>query len=465
MRALEKQSGAHSQVVDVDSLVPTQTGTARIRSASSPAMKILHVSYGDLGGGAARASYRLHRALIDAGVVSRMWVQRKVSDDWTVTGRDGRGQRAIVSARGVLGVYAASLQRMTGTALRSVNMLPSRWARAINRSDADVVHLHWVNSEMMSIEDIGRIRKPLVWTLHDMWAFCGAEHYAPDGSEARWRRGYDAANQPAGHRGVNMDRWTWERKRRAWRTPMHIVCPSHWLADCARDSKLMNGWSVSVVPNTLDVDVFKPQDRDFCRAALNLPADRRIMLFGAIGGSADPRKGYDLLLAALKHLPIREHAQPILCTIFGQSEPHSPPELPVPARWMGFLHDDVMLALLYGAADVMVVPSRQENLVQTGVEAQACGCPVVAFDSTGLRDVVQHLVTGYLVEPFNVEALAGGIAYILEDDARRADLGRAARERAVRLWSPSAVVPQYVEAYQAAMALRSRHRPGDQMRQ
>jgi glycosyltransferase involved in cell wall biosynthesis len=331
-------------------------------------------------------------------------------------------------------------------------MLPSRWARAIDSSDADVVNLHWISAEMMSVEDIGRIDKPLVWTLHDMWAFCGAEHYSPDGPQARWRHGYDAANRPAGDRGLDMDRWTWKRKRKAWRNAMHIVCPSNWLARCARESALMHEWSVSAIPNTLDLNVFKPQDRGFCRAALNLPADRRIVLFGAIGGGQDPRKGYDLLLEALRHLAARDEAQVILCTIFGESEPHPSPGLPVPTRWMGFLHDDVVLALLYGAADVMVVPSRQENLVQTGTEAQACGCPVVAFDGAGIRDVVQHLETGYLAEPFDAADLASGIAYILENGARRLKLGKAARERALRLWSPSVVVPQYLEVYLAAIA-------------
>lgn len=414
-------------------------------------MKILHISHSDLGGGASRAAYRIHHALIDAGLMSRMWVQRKLSDDWMVRGRHGRGQSAIVSARGTLGTYATYLQHTTNVSLYSFNMLPSRWAQAINSSDADVINLHWISAEMMSVEDIGRIRKPLVWTLHDMWAFCGAEHYSPDGPEARWRHGYNAANRAAGDRGLDMDRWTWQRKRKAWRNAMHIVCPSNWLAKCARDSILMHEWSVSAIPYTLDINVFKPQDRDFCRAALNLPADRRIVLFGAIGGSQDLRKGYDLLLAALRHLAAWDPAQEILCTIFGESEPHPSSGLPVPTRWMGFLHDDVALALLYGAADVMVVPSRQESLGQTGSEAQACGCPVVAFGSTGLRDVVQHLATGYLAEPFDAEDLARGIAYILEDDARRIELGKTARERAVRLWSASAVVPQYLKVYRAAI--------------
>jgi glycosyltransferase involved in cell wall biosynthesis len=338
-------------------------------------------------------------------------------------------------------------------------MLPSRWAQAINRSDADVVNLHWISAEMMSIEDIGRIRKPLVWTLHDMWGFGGAEHYASDGSQARWRRGYSTENRPPGTR-LDMDRWTWERKRKSWRHAMHIVCPSNWLAKCARDSILMREWSVCAIPNTLDLEVFKPQDRGFCRAALNLPPDRRIVLFGAIGGGRDPRKGYDLLLAALRWWVAQKRPQDVLCTIFGESEPHPAPELPVPIRWMGFLHDDVALALLYGAADVMIVPSRQENLVQTGTEAQACGCPVVAFDSTGNRDVVQHLTTGYLAEPFQVEDLAQGIGYVLADDARRIELGSAARERAERLWSPSTVLPQYLKIYRAAIDARSCNKSG-----
>jgi hypothetical protein len=237
-------------------------------------MKILHISLSDLYGDAARAGYRLHRALIEAGLMSRMWVQHKVSDDWTVKGREGKAQRVIVPARKNLGAYAASLQGRPSAALHSVSMLPSRWAQAINRSDDDVVNLHWVNSEMMSVEDIGRIRKPLVRTLHDMWAFCGAEHYATDGPEARWRRGYNAANRPARHSCMDVDRWTRERKRRAWRKPMHSVCPSNWLARCAGESALMHEWSVSTIPHTL---VQKNKLRSPLRPVVATQNDARVL--------------------------------------------------------------------------------------------------------------------------------------------------------------------------------------------
>ena len=118
---------------------------------------------------------------------------------------------------------------------------------------------------------------------------------------------------------------------------------------------------------------------------------------------------------------------------------------------MGHLHDDVTLALLYSAADVVVVPSRQENLPQSGTEAHACGCPVVAFDCTGLSDVVVDGETGYLARPYDIEDLANGIRWVLEDSVRHARLCVASRNRALRLWSPGVVVPQYIAVYEAAI--------------
>src|SRR5262249_41322804 len=155
-----------------------------------------------------------------------------VSDDWTIRGPDGRGGDFVGRMRGVLGAQTNRLHGTDDIGLRSIGIFPSHLPQAINRSDADVVHLHWVSAETMSVEDIGRIRKPVVWTAHDMWPFCGAEHYAPDGPNARWRCGYTAANRPVAQWGIDIDRWTWRRKRRAWRNAMHIVCPSRWLASC-----------------------------------------------------------------------------------------------------------------------------------------------------------------------------------------------------------------------------------------
>ncbi|MGL4220826.1 MAG: glycosyltransferase family 4 protein, partial [Shewanella sp.] len=407
----------------------------------------LHVSHSDISGGAARAAYRLHRAQLAAGIDSRMLVRSKKSDDWSVQGPVSRLEKLVNIVRGSIGQLLMRLQRSQNVNFHSGDWLPSRLAKKINASDIDVVNLHWVAGETMSIEDIGRIKKPIVWTMHDMWPFCGTEHVTDYDTNARWRKGYTKANRGDGERGLDLDRYVWLRKLKAWQHPIHIVAPSRWLAECAKGSKLFEDKSINVIPNTLNTDVYKPLNNAFCREALNLPSDKKIILFGAMGGGRDPNKGYDLLVAALEHLSVSLNADDVFCVVFGQSKPQQEPELPFKNLWLGHIHDDTTLALLYNAATVMVVPSRQENLPQTVTEAQACGTPVVAFNCTGLTDVVEHQQTGYLAKPYDNQDIAVGLQCLLENPADCERLGLNARQRAEELWSKDSVVEQYHKIY------------------
>jgi glycosyltransferase involved in cell wall biosynthesis len=405
------------------------------------------ISHADDGGGAARAASRLQRALRERGVPATMKVRHKHGDDPYVESCTGLLLKAADLMRPAIGRALSSLQRTSSTALHSANWLPSRWASQLNATSADVVNLHWIGNETISIEDIGRIRKPIVWTLHDMWAFCGAEHLADDIPAARWRTGYTAGNRALPSSGIDLDAHTWRRKRQAWRRPMQIVTPSNWLASCVRGSPLMSDWPVAVIPNALDTGRFQPLDRAFCRQALNLPRNGILIAFGALGGGQDPNKGFDLLREAFARTRANAVMRDVSCIVFGESQPTGELDFPVPIRWLGRLHDDFSLALLYGAADVTVVPSRQENLPQIATEAQACGCPVVAFDCSGLADAVLHQRTGYLARPYDACDLAAGISWILADSERRQLLAADARNRAIRLWHPDVVVKQYVEIY------------------
>jgi hypothetical protein len=152
-------------------------------------VKVLLVNFSDAGGGAARAAHRLHEALDAAGIACTMKVRDKRRANASIDGPAGPVSRMSDALRIRAGWALQRLQCSADTAVRSVNLLPSDWSRAINGSDADVVHLHWLGNDTMSISDIGRIEKPVVWTLHDMWAFCGSEHLADTGPSARWRGG------------------------------------------------------------------------------------------------------------------------------------------------------------------------------------------------------------------------------------------------------------------------------------
>ncbi len=377
-----------------------------------------------------------------------MLVNLYASGDWTVQGPSSQWGKVFCRVRPQLSIPLRKLLRTGNPIIHSPSVVPSLWPKRINASTADVVHLHWVQHEMLSITDIGRIRKPLVWTLHDMWAFCGAEHVTTD---HRWRDGYRLSNRPAHESGFDLNRYIWQRKCKHWRRPIHIVCPSQWLADCVRSSALMGTWPVAVVPNPIDTDHWQPIDQRVARQLLGLPQDCQLLLFGALGGGNDPHKGFDLFLSSLAHLRTQHNLQKLQVVVFGQRSPQSPLQLGFPVHYTGHLHDDLSLNVAYSASDVMVIPSRQDNLPNTGLEAHACGIPVVAFNTGGLSDIIADRVTGALAEPFEPASLAAAIHWVLEDSQRHQSLRRAARKRAELLWNPLRVAALYADIYQQAI--------------
>ncbi|MCP4953675.1 MAG: glycosyltransferase [Proteobacteria bacterium] len=409
-------------------------------------MKVFHLNHSDVNGGAARAAFRIHHALRDSGVESIMLVNFASAGDWTVQGLSSKWQRFAAKVAPELVVPLRKMLRSQNTVIHSPAILGSHWVRKINQSDADIVHLHWVQNEMLSIADIGRIEKPIVWTLHDMWAFCGAEHYTQD---FRWRDGYRRDNRPAHESGFDLNRWTWRRKQKHWQHPIHVVTPSRWLAECVRKSLLMESWPVSVVPNCLNTDLWRPLDNGLARQLLGLPPDVPLILFGAMGGGNDPRKGFDFLVQALLSLRDSGSVKGLEIVIFGQTAPREPIDLGFSIHYMGHLFDELSLRALYSAADLLMVPSRLDNLPNTGLESLACGTPLVAFDTGGLPDVVQHKVNGYLARPEDPEDLASGIVWVLENSAKES-LRANSRSWAKSRYSYNIVSEMYRGIYEAS---------------
>ena len=429
-------------------------------------LRVLAMNHSDTVGGAARAAYRVHKAVRSLGVESILRVNQKALQDPSVQGPANKLSRLLAKFYSGMGQLLIKPFKSNPAIYQSIALMPTRWAGQLNTSQNDVVHMHWVNGEMISIADIGKIQKPLMWTLHDMWGIAGAEHYCED---IRAHDGYTKENRPKDETGFDLNRWTWLRKVKHWKNPILITTPSRWMAEKISESALMKGWPVMAIANPLDTEIWRPIDQSIAREELGLPQNVPLILFGASGGAADPRKGFDLLLESLPLLQKSLHAQgmsSLELVVFGQDEPKDGSELSnlnIPTHYMGHINNDHTLQLLYSAADVMVVPSRQETFGQTASEALACGCPVAAFGATGLLDVVEHLTCGYLAKPYDPQDLATGIEWLIRSQQDEKNAGRlnesslrlAARKHAVDHFSYPVIAKQYIAAYQYAIKMRS----------
>jgi glycosyltransferase involved in cell wall biosynthesis len=406
-------------------------------------------SYTDKDGGAARAAYSHHKALLLEGIYSEMIVALKRSDLESVHGPVGKFEKGMAHLRREFAQFLVRFHKKGTKNLHSIQILPSKINRKLSLSNCNVVNLHWICSEFISIEDIGKIKKPLVWTLHDMWPILGTEHYVSDVDFQRSINGYKNNSEQAIN-WIDLNRWCWNRKKKAWKLPFQIVVSSQWMKDKVEKTDLMKGWPITVIPNVIDLDRFRPMNKKYAREILGIPLHKHLIAFGATNGLNDQRKGGDLLLFALRK--VNKVIDNLDVLIFGQSKPNNLSiELNNKIHWIGPVNDDIVLSLIYNAADVIAIPSRQDNLPLTAAEAQSCGCPVVAFDATGLPDLVHHKVTGYLAIPFSVEDLSTGIIWLLEDKDRLKKISNSARLRAESLWSAKKITSQYLEVYKKAI--------------
>ena len=409
-------------------------------------MRILHLSTSDDRGGAARAAYRIHQGVQRIGLGSRMLVQFKRGSDRTVVGPGTRLEKGIAGLRPSLDSLLTQLYRHRQETLFSPALLPDRLSSKVAVLNADVIHLHWMADGFLRIGTLKRFQKPLIWTLHDMWAFTGGCHL--DNGCGRYKASCGMCPMLASSKERDLSRWVWQRKHKAWqRLNLTVVTPSRWLADCARASALFKDVRVEVIPHGLDVERFKPSNQRFARELLLLPQDKKLILWGSEANIGKRLKGFYLLDPSLRELAKVGWGSRTELVVFGASEPANPPHLPVRVHYLGRLQDEVSLALLYAAGDVLVVSSPQEAFGQVASEAMACGLPVVAFGATGLLDIVDHQRNGYLAEPFAPECLARGIVWVLEDAERWQSLSRRARQKAETEFALPLMAERYAHLY------------------
>ncbi len=428
-------------------------------------MKVVLLNETDSIGGAAIGVYRHFKGIQSAGIDIKMLVQRKMKEDDSII-RHNLGavhriqncfeNRNVGQVTGYLSHLPSVLDRLP---LRFYpNREPGTWSfgwldngvkRSVARLDPDLVNLHWIGYGFVPIKALSEFKRPIVWHLADTWAFTGGCHYP------KTCLGYldkcGRCPQLGSERDNDVTRWIWKMKSKYWRTiDLTIVAQSRWMRDCVKACSLFNNRRIEIIPAGLDETVFRPMDKLEARAVENIPAAGAIILMGAYGGTRDPRKGFHLLVEALKALAKDGWADKAELLIFGGNEPVPAAITGLRTRYLGYVPGDSLIRL-YNAADVFVCPSTQENFGQTVLESLSCGTPVVAFDIGGPSDMVRHEQNGYLARPFSTDDLARGIAWVLADKSRRRYLAAQARQKVEEHYTIEKVARSYVNLYKEVL--------------
>lgn len=405
-------------------------------------MKILMLNTYDIRGGAARASWRLFNGLINHHADVTLLVQEKKSQHERVKVLNQPPIQQLNFLRPYID-FAIPVLQTRQRVLFSSSLLPDNLLAEILSINPDVVHLNWIAGGFIRIESLGKITKPVVWTLQDMWGFTGGCHYT--GECERFTESCGKCPMLHSENPDDLSHKVFLRKKKAIPGIRNLVltAPSRWMADQIRKSALFGSREVVVIPNGLDTAYFKPRDKMAARRQLPVSQTSKLIAFGAIRATETPSKGFSLLAEALK----RVNRNDIQLVVFGSSGPGNTDISGLDVKFLGNINDDSTVINLNSAADIVAVPSVQEVFGQTATEAMACGSPVLAFDATGLRDIVVHEQTGYLAEPFKVESLAQGIKFLLENDERRTSMGFAARNRAEQVFNIPVVASSFLDVY------------------
>jgi glycosyltransferase involved in cell wall biosynthesis len=406
-------------------------------------MKILMVNAFDIFGGAARAAYRLHTALLNENIDSRMLVQKKIGNDDTVVTETGKIQKLINRLRPILDTLPTKIYKDKDETKFSISWLPSSSIiEIINSINPDIVHLHSINEGMIRIEDLAKIKAPLVWSLHDNWAFTGGCHIMWDC--VKYKNSCGFCPRLGSTKEADLSKKIFYRKEKTYSKLQNvtIVGLSSWLQGCAEESALFKNRNIINLPNPIDTDMFKPFDVGVARDLLRISKEKKLVLFGAVNPTGNINKGFRLLSSALSKI----EGDDIEFVIFGNSKPHDRPILNHKSHYIGHLHDHISLQVLYNAVDVLVVPSLQENLSNSIMESLSCGTPVVAFNIGGNSDMVEHLKNGYLAKPYDTSDLSHGIEWVL-NNKNYAQLCKDARSKVLSEFESKVVVNRYIDLY------------------
>jgi len=404
-------------------------------------LKVLHLVAGNLDTGAGRGAYWLHRGLIEQGVDSKILTDSNtdLGDETVISIALGLKSKMAWAIRRVLDYAPTLLYRHRKPAIFSTGIAGYAFTAHPAFAEATIIHLHWINHGFVRMRDLSGVEKPIVWTLRDMWPMTGGCHYSMGCNRNKFGCGH--CPQLGSNSDHDLSHWILSSKIKYIPKSAKVVGISNWISEQASESAVFKTHDVRTIPNNIDIQMFYPVDRVLARSLLGIGTEKKIILVGSrsLNGFY---KGFDKFMDSLRYLDKEKYH---LC-FFGDADQQMIEATGFSKTVLGFLKDTNSLRLAYSAADVFVAPSLMEAFGKTLAEAMACGTPVVCFDSTGPRDIVDHKLNGYRAKIFEPEDLAAGVDWVCGQQQTE-ELGLSAREKVLAKFDSRVIAGQYIDLY------------------
>lgn len=406
-------------------------------------MKLVILNKNDGKGGAARAASMWHKAMLKNGIDSSFFVENVTA---SIPG-------SLAPKSKPRKIYNYFKTHFDDNYLNwkypnrdkypwGINVLPTNVHHEINALRPDLVNLHWISNETISWNEIAKIEAPIAWTMHDMWALTGGCHYSYGCDKYQSHCG--ACPQLKSQKTKDLSYKIFDKKiELIQKKKITVIASSVWLHDCFKASPVFGNLDIHIVPNPMDTDVFKPIDKSQARNVLNLPQDKKLILFMAFSATTDPRKGVQYLPSMLEELENTYSTDELELVVVGAASNNGSIKTKFNTHFLGTISDDWSLTLLYSACDTMIAPSTEENLSLAVMESMSCGTPVVAFDIGGMPDMIKHNENGYLAKAFDSVDLANGIKTAIGNKL----FSKNAREHVLKNYNFKTVFDRAIEIY------------------
>ena len=426
-------------------------------------MKILQISTYDISGGAARATYRLQKGLREMGHDCRMLVKHKNTEDvhvYKISSKLTQEDifREFLLNRVIQEHYIQDHRTERSNTFFSIPYPGFDITRIPALNETDVINLHWVAQyqSLSTLRKLCSLKKPVVWTLHDQWAFTGGCHYGA-GCE-KYRSDCSRCPQLSSDLSLLPEAVLKDKLSFFEGLDLTFVAPSQWMGECLKKSRLFGDRRIEVIPNSLETDVFSPIPKEEARQILGLEKETLTILFGGEDAN-EKRKGFFELLLAIEFLSTQSEFKRLLetkkvCVLCFGRPSEALNSIGIPVVSLGYLGSDLKISYAYCAADVFVLPSLEDNLPNTVLEAMSCGTPVVGFDMGGMPDMVQDGTTGRLVPVGDAKQLGEVLLSLLLDSNVRNSMGEKCREKIEAEYPLRVQASGYSELYEELISKR-----------